>query len=117
MFTCEYCFSHYVAAIILVITEFKLLYPDWRGYLVSWFALVWVSNMYMGAFARLHLDIRQERLEIQTKDLDLQSKAEALKSNVAAKFLKKTGGQLSSRFHSRQWYRDQSESIRLKNDR
>ncbi len=44
LFTCEFCFSHYVAAIFLVITRFKLLYPDWRGYLVSLFAMVWMAN-------------------------------------------------------------------------
>src|SRR5580765_5320740 len=45
--TCEYCFSHYVAAAMLVITRFHLLFADWRGYLVSLFALVWVSNHLM----------------------------------------------------------------------
>ena len=43
LFTCEYCFSHYVTAIFLFITEFKLLYNDWRGYLISflhWFLLL-----------------------------------------------------------------------------
>lgn len=84
LFTCEYCFSHYVAAIFLFITRFKLLYPDWRGYLISLFALVWVANMYMAAFAHLHLDIRHERLEIKSKDLDLKSKTEDLQSDRAA---------------------------------
>ena len=74
LFTCEYCFSHYVTAIFLAITRFHLLYPDWRGYLVSFFALVWVANFYIGVFANLLLDIRHERIEIQSKDLDLQSK-------------------------------------------
>jgi hypothetical protein len=84
LFTCEYCFSHYAAAILLIITRFKLLYPDWRGYLVSLFALVWVSNVYMGGFAHLHLDINHERLEIKSKNLDLESKTEDLHSNRAA---------------------------------
>ena len=46
LFTCEYCFSHYVAALFLIITRFKLLYEDWRGYLVALFALVWVANQW-----------------------------------------------------------------------
>jgi hypothetical protein len=41
LFTCEYCFSHYVAAAFLVITRFQMLYSGWRGYAVSMFALVW----------------------------------------------------------------------------
>ena len=40
LFTCEYCFSHYVAAAILIITRYRLLFPDWRGYLVAFFTLV-----------------------------------------------------------------------------
>jgi hypothetical protein len=84
LFTCEYCFSHYVAAAFLVITRFKLVYPDWRGFLVSLFALVWVSNVYMAIFANLRLDVHHERLEIKSKDMDLQSKAEQNHTNRAA---------------------------------
>ena len=68
LFTCEYCFSHYVAALFLVITRFKLLYPDWRGYLISLFALVWVANQYMSVYNRLRLDIKSERLEGEIKE-------------------------------------------------
>ena len=65
LFTCEYCFSHYITAIFLVITHYKLLYTDWRGYLISGFALVWVANQYMSLFGRLRLDIKRERVEIE----------------------------------------------------
>ena len=65
LFTCEYCFSHYITAIFLVITRYKLLYTDWRGYLISGFALVWVANQYMSLFGRLRLDINRERVEIE----------------------------------------------------
>jgi hypothetical protein len=68
LFTCEYCFSHYVTIIFLFITRFHLLYPDWRGYLVSGFALVWVANVYMSAFGRLRLDIKHERVVIAEKE-------------------------------------------------
>jgi hypothetical protein len=84
LFTCEYCFSHYVTAVFLVITRFKLLYPDWRGYLLSFFALVWVANVYMGVFANLRLDISHERIEIKSKDLELQSKEERMHPERAA---------------------------------
>lgn len=68
LFTCEYCFSHYVAAGFLLITRFKLLYPDWRGYLVALFALVWIANQYMSLYNRLRLDIKTERLESEIKE-------------------------------------------------
>jgi hypothetical protein len=70
LFTCEYCFSHYVAALFLIITQFQMLYAGWRGYLIAWFALVWVANVYMSFFNRLRLDIKHENVSIaveQTK--------------------------------------------------
>lgn len=68
LFTCEYCFSHYVVAVFLIITRFKLLFDDWRGYLISLFALVWVANVYMNIYARVRLDIKRERVEIKAKE-------------------------------------------------
>ena len=65
LFTCEYCFSHYVAAFFLVITRFQLLYADWRGYLIAWFSLVFISNLYIGVFGKVKLEIKKERAEIQ----------------------------------------------------
>ena len=68
LFTCEYCFSHYVTAIFLIVTRFKLLYPDWRGYLIAGFSLVWIANIYMAIFGRLRLDLRKERAEINAEE-------------------------------------------------
>ena len=65
LFTCEYCFSHWVTLIALIGTRYHLLYPDWRGYVIALFALVFVANFYMSAFGRLRLEIREERLEIE----------------------------------------------------
>jgi hypothetical protein len=64
VFTCEYCFSHYVALGALALTGFHLLLPDWRGSVIAWFALVWIANVYMSLFGRLRLDITHERHEI-----------------------------------------------------
>jgi hypothetical protein len=68
LFTCEYCFSHYVAAAFLIITRFKLLYPDWRGYLIAGFSLVWVANVYMSLFARIRLEVKRERVQIKKEE-------------------------------------------------
>ena len=68
LFTCEYCFSHYVAAFFLFVTRFKLIYDDWRGYLLAGFAVVWVANQYMSLYGRLRLDIKSERLETNIKE-------------------------------------------------
>lgn len=62
LFTCEYCFSHYVSILILFLTNFKLLIPDWRGYILAGFALVWIANIYMSLYAFLRIDIKKERI-------------------------------------------------------
>lgn len=70
LFTCEYCFSHYVTAAFLIITRYQLLYEGWRGYVMAEFALVWMANVYMSFFNRLRLDIKHENVVIavdQTK--------------------------------------------------
>jgi hypothetical protein len=65
LFTCEYCFSHYATALLLILTHFQMLYAGWRGYLISEFALVWVANLYMTIFSRLRLDIKSGNLTIE----------------------------------------------------
>ena len=73
LFTCEFCFSHYVSAFFLFLTKFTLLLPDWRGTLIAWLALVWVANLYMAVFNRLRLDIKEEKLDIDAKEADRQA--------------------------------------------
>lgn len=63
LFTCEYCFSHYVTAVFLVITQYKLLYDGWRGYLIAFFSLPFVSNLYMGLYAQTKLEAKKDRME------------------------------------------------------
>ncbi|HWB28313.1 MAG TPA: hypothetical protein VG738_22730 [Chitinophagaceae bacterium] len=68
VFTCEYCFSHYVTAAILVITKYRLLYDNWRGYLIAGFALVWIANIYMSIFAFIRIDLKKERAEAEKEE-------------------------------------------------
>jgi hypothetical protein len=84
VFTCEYCLSHYVTIAFLFLTRYKLLFGDWRGYLIGGFALVWIANMYMNAFARLRLEIKEERLEITSKEAALPERAEEKTKAAAA---------------------------------
>ncbi len=71
LFTCEYCFSHYVTAVVLVISRFQLLYAGWRGYLFSEFALVFIANVYMSLFNRLRLDIKHENVSIAVEQKEV----------------------------------------------
>ncbi|HTH82079.1 MAG TPA: hypothetical protein VL490_04050 [Mucilaginibacter sp.] len=63
LFTCEYCFSHYVTVFILILTGYKFLIDDWRGYLLAGFSLVWIANIYMGLFALIKVDVNKQRLQ------------------------------------------------------
>src|SRR5579862_352732 len=80
LLTCEYCFSHYVAAAILIITRYRLLFPDWRGYLVAFFALVWIANQYMSIYNRLRLDIKHEQVEIKADEVNADERRGSVKS-------------------------------------
>jgi hypothetical protein len=73
--TCEYCFSHYVGAGFIALTQFQLLLADWRGYLIAWFAVVAVANLYLSLYGRLRVDIKSEGLEAKVKEKDLAIKA------------------------------------------
>lgn len=70
LFTCEYCFSHYISLAMLLITKFQMLYADWRGYLLAGFSLVWIANIYMGLYSMIRLDIKSERLDINKKEAE-----------------------------------------------
>ncbi|MFL6300759.1 MAG: hypothetical protein ACJ71N_09165 [Terriglobales bacterium] len=72
VFTCEYCLSHYVTIFFLVLTRYRLLFEDWRGYLISGFALVSVANFYMSVFAHIRLDVKKERTEIKQVEKKLE---------------------------------------------
>lgn len=65
MLTCEYCFSHYVTIAVLIVTKFYLLYPDWKGYVIAGFSIVWVANIYMSLFYLLRQGIKKEKVTIE----------------------------------------------------
>ena len=65
LFTCEYCFSHYVTLTFLCLTSYHLLMNDWRGYLIAGFSLVWLANVYMSLFGLIRQDISKEKTEIK----------------------------------------------------
>ncbi len=72
LFTCEYCFSHYVTVFILVITRYHLGFDDWRGYLIGGFSLVWIANIYMSIFGRIRIVLKNDKLEAKIKEEELK---------------------------------------------
>jgi hypothetical protein len=77
LFTCEFCFSHYVTAFLLVVTRYKLLFQDWRGFLISGFSLVWIANTYIALFTLLRLDLKKEKIQIDSEEHSSQPKPAA----------------------------------------
>ncbi|HEV7702232.1 MAG TPA: hypothetical protein VGO63_02200 [Candidatus Paceibacterota bacterium] len=71
LFTCEYCFSHYVTIALLFITRYTLFIPDWRGYILAFFSIVFIANVYMSLFAKIRIDIKKERTEVEQMEQDL----------------------------------------------
>src|SRR6476659_8737190 len=72
LFTCEYCFSHYITLLFLIITRYHLLYNNWRGYIVSFFALVWIANIYMSLFGLVRVGMKKEGIEAKIKEVEWQ---------------------------------------------
>jgi hypothetical protein len=60
VWTCEYCFSHWVTLLVLLLTGFKLLFDDWRGYLIAFFLLPWIANQWMSLYRMIRVDIKHE---------------------------------------------------------
>ncbi|MCX2574390.1 hypothetical protein [Pedobacter sandarakinus] len=73
VFTCEYCFSHYITAMLLFITKFTLLYADWRGYLIAFFAIVWIANVYMSLYNIIRIDLKKEKLKAAREESALKN--------------------------------------------
>ena len=65
LFTCEYCFSHYVTLFFIFFSDYKLLMNNWFGYVIALFSLVWIANVYMSIFAFMRQDIKKEKCEIE----------------------------------------------------
>ncbi|WP_432671246.1 hypothetical protein [Flavobacterium sp. SM2513] len=76
LFTCEYCFSHYIALFFLVISKYHLLFDDWRGYLIAFFALVWVANVYMSLFGFIRVGMKREKMTADIEEIKLEEKKE-----------------------------------------
>lgn len=65
VFTCEYCFSHWVTVGILILTGFRLLIDDWRGYILAFFVIPWLANQFMSVYRRLRVGIKHESLLVK----------------------------------------------------
>jgi hypothetical protein len=76
LFTCEFCFSHYIAFFFLFITKYHLLLDGWRGYLIAYFSLVWIANVYMSIFGFIRVGMKKEKMDADIEELKLKEKKE-----------------------------------------
>ena len=78
LFTCEYCFSHYVTIGAILLTNYKLLLDDWRGYVISGFALVWMATVYMSLFGFIRVGMKETKMEADLEELRLKEEKKKL---------------------------------------
>jgi hypothetical protein len=74
VWTCEYCFSHWVTLLVLIVTRFHLMFDDWRGYLLAFFLLPWIANQWMSLYRRLRVDIKHENLKAEVVKFEKKEK-------------------------------------------
>ena len=77
LFTCEYCFSHYITLAMLIMTNYTLIFTDWRGYIISGFSIVWIANVYMSVYNLIRIDLKKNKI--------IAEKEEIIKEKEAAK--------------------------------
>lgn len=70
--TCEYCFSHYVTILFIILTDFKLLMTNWVGSVIAGFAVVWIANVYMSLYAFLRTDLKKERFKANIEEKEFE---------------------------------------------
>jgi hypothetical protein len=73
VFTCEYCFSHWVTLFILFLTGYRFIYDDFRGYFLAFFIIPWIANQWMSLYRRLRVEIKYENI-LATKEKKTMSK-------------------------------------------
>jgi len=57
-------------------TKYHLLFNDWRGYVIAFFALVWITNAYMSVFGFIRVGMKREKMDADIEELKLKEKKE-----------------------------------------
>ncbi|HMJ71537.1 MAG TPA: hypothetical protein VK508_21730 [Cyclobacteriaceae bacterium] len=70
--SCEYCFSHYVTILFLILTDYKLLMTNWVGYVIAGFAVVWIANIYMSLYGFLRTDLKKEKIQANIEEKEFE---------------------------------------------
>jgi hypothetical protein len=62
---------------MLVMTNYTLIFTDWRGYIISGFTMVWLANVYMSIYNLIRIDLKKNKI--------IAEKEEIIKEKEAAK--------------------------------
>ena len=82
--TCHYCFSHYVTAVFVGLTGYKLLAANWFGHVIGFFGLVWIANQYMSFYAWLRQLYKIHKLEAKEIEHKVQEELKPQRVDPAA---------------------------------
>jgi hypothetical protein len=55
-----------------LITKYTLIYPDWRGYVIAFFAIVWIANVYMSLYNIIRIDLKKEKIRAAKEESELK---------------------------------------------
>jgi hypothetical protein len=78
---------------------FYLIYPDWRGYIIAFFSLIFLANAYLNLYSRLRIDITSEKKVIEVRERE----AELTEKHIEAKEkeIRKLDAELGERHEGR----------------
>jgi hypothetical protein len=68
MSCCPFCLSFWLSLLVVIACEHWLFFDDWRGLILSVFAVMGIANVYMECFSRLRLDVRRNRAEAENRE-------------------------------------------------
>jgi hypothetical protein len=87
LFTCQYCFSHWVSLGVVAVTGFSIG-EGLLGHVFAIFALVGVANLYLASYERLTVSTREARVSIARAEAEavaaLPVNAKAASATAAA---------------------------------
>ncbi len=82
LFTCEYCFSHWITLLFMLLTGYRLLLENWVGRIIAFFALVFVCNIYMSLYSRLRVDINSGKKDIEVKEKQIEQQVQQIEATA-----------------------------------
>lgn len=72
LFTCEYCFSHWVSIVAVYFSGVRIVAEGFTGNIFAFFAVVYTANFIMSVYRRLRLSIKLTGLEAKRIEKELE---------------------------------------------